>query len=316
MIAQGRGIFEFGPVPEPFAVAFAVVTQLADAWFVVALLSLAYWLGPGRVEGMSRRGVLAVIALVLAGFAVTIGLKTFFALPRPPSAEVTAPAWLPAPFGSAYVDASTATGYGFPSGHSVGATVVYVGLATFLDVWNRRTRAALAAIAVVLVGVSRIALGVHYVVDVIAGVAIGLALVWAVARLVDGVGDDERPEPGPAFLFAAALSTVALAAVFELEADRIGDVALVVGSSVGGLAGWHFVEGRVERTRVVGVSAALVAFLVVGSLWLFAYAGAEVLPLTASAGLSALALFVVVALPLGGSGLKNAVTASAPTNRP
>ncbi len=78
---------------------------------------------------------------------------------------------------------ATATGKSFPSGHTQAATVGYgILLLIFLPVVARRWRPVLIAVAgvmVLLIGFSRIALGVHYVSDVIGGLIIGTA--WLLA---------------------------------------------------------------------------------------------------------------------------------------
>ncbi len=74
---------------------------------------------------------------------------------------------------------ATATGKSFPSGHTQAALVGYgILLLVFLPIIARRWRLACAVIAVLvvlLVGFSRIALGVHYLSDVIGALIIGSA---------------------------------------------------------------------------------------------------------------------------------------------
>jgi undecaprenyl-diphosphatase len=72
-----------------------------------------------------------------------------------------------------------ADGYSFPSGHTTGTTVVWLGSAWMLTHWVVHRRSAqlavwlLAAAMTVAVGVSRVYLGVHYPTDVLAGWAVG-----------------------------------------------------------------------------------------------------------------------------------------------
>lgn len=80
---------------------------------------------------------------------------------------------------------ASATGLSFPSAHAQGAVVGYaVLLLVFLPilqgVW-RRTAATFAVLMVVAIGFSRIALGVHYVSDVVGGLLLGAAWVAAMA---------------------------------------------------------------------------------------------------------------------------------------
>ena len=73
----------------------------------------------------------------------------------------------------------TLTTYSFPSGHTAGATVFYGFLAAFLlshpraQPW-RGWILAVAVAMIVLVGVSRIYLGVHYLTDVVAALVEGV----------------------------------------------------------------------------------------------------------------------------------------------
>src|SRR5437763_12243309 len=76
--------------------------------------------------------------------------------------------------------------YSFASGHTIGATLLYGQVALFLVpvIKGRRGRVLLfsaATCVVALVGFSRIALGAHYVTDVLAGMLFGTT--WLVACL-------------------------------------------------------------------------------------------------------------------------------------
>jgi undecaprenyl-diphosphatase len=73
------------------------------------------------------------------------------------------------------------SGYSFASGHTIGATLLYGQLALFIvpAIKNRRWRVltvATATLFVLLVGFSRIALGAHYLTDVLAAIFFGI--VW------------------------------------------------------------------------------------------------------------------------------------------
>jgi undecaprenyl-diphosphatase len=79
-----------------------------------------------------------------------------------------------------------ALGKSFPSGHAMNSTVVYGSL--LIVAWPRLRTAArrgvaasLTALLVVSIAASRVALGVHYVSDVVAGVVLGAAFVLASA---------------------------------------------------------------------------------------------------------------------------------------
>lgn len=88
----------------------------------------------------------------------------------------------PEPFFETILPAS----YSFPSGHSLGSFCFYLALAAIIAprVNNRLIKTLIwlsAVLIVLLIGISRIYLGVHYPSDVIAGYAVGLIWVITIA---------------------------------------------------------------------------------------------------------------------------------------
>jgi membrane-associated phospholipid phosphatase len=91
---------------------------------------------------------------------------------------------------------TTATGLSFPSGHAQSAVVTYTTLlllfwSAMRSVW-RRVAVTVAAVVVLGIGLSRVALSVHYVSDVFAGYVLGLAWVVAMTALFNA-WRQERP---------------------------------------------------------------------------------------------------------------------------
>ncbi|QPV62562.1 phosphatase PAP2 family protein [Halosimplex litoreum] len=223
-----------GAVPGYLVPVFGLLTVLGGAKFLMVALSLAYWNDQSR-----RRELLTVVGVAFVAVSLTLALKYWFGLPRPPAA-VRRVAADPSPVG-------------FPSGHAIAATTVYGGTLVALDRYRDPTLLAGAGALVALVGLSRVVIGVHYLGDVLAGVAVGLVMVGVVAVALDR---------GPAAVFGLAVVCAVPAAVLTTEP---GDAALAAGGSVGGLAGalWRT---RAERFRSWTERAALtgggVAFLV------------------------------------------------------
>ncbi len=81
------------------------------------------------------------------------------------------------------------SGYSFASGHTIGATLLYGQLALFIlpamkaRHWRRLTVAS-AALLIALVGFSRIALGAHFLTDVLAAIVFGV--LWLAFCLIAG----------------------------------------------------------------------------------------------------------------------------------
>ncbi|PSQ05845.1 hypothetical protein BRC97_07790 [Halobacteriales archaeon QS_6_71_20] len=229
--------------------------------------------GDDRLAANPRRVGATLVAVGLGALAVTVGLKSLFAFPRPPGAgEAVVPAWLPGALGGAYVDAATGDGFGFPSGHAIGSTMVYGGLATFLDVGRRRTRLRVAGAVVALVALTRVVLGVHYVADVIVGVAVGLGGLLLFQRVARS---GFRPHPDRAFFLAGGLGVVAAAvAAAGGHAVEVLEAGIVAGGGFGGYAVWRFRGTESARVGAVGavVGAAAVA-APFGAAYLVASAG-------------------------------------------
>lgn len=125
-----------------------------------------------------------VLAATLGGWTLSTVLKLSFARDRP----------------TVVPHLSLVHTSSFPSGHSMLAAVVYLTLGALLArvVHERALKAyvLLVALAVtLLVGVSRVYMGVHYPTDVLAGWAAGLSwalLCWLVARFLQRRGAVEQ----------------------------------------------------------------------------------------------------------------------------
>lgn len=188
--------------------AFAAATHLGDTAVLLGLAGLLYLTYDRRAAGF-------LLGTLFVGFAVLIAAKGWFALPRPP----------------AEVQAVTAYGSGFPSGHALGATVGWGGLAVALDgLWSRRHRALVAGVVVGVVAFSRVAIGVHYLVDVVAGVAVGLVVLWLAVSWF-------RDEPLGLFGLAGGMGALAVA----LSGTAIESVVLL-GATAGALVAWPIIE--------------------------------------------------------------------------
>lgn len=119
-----------------------------------------------------RLAALWLAAAALGAGALNVLLKQLFARDRP---SLLAPELLP-------------TSFSFPSGHAFLAAAIYLTAGALLVqiIVRPATRAvvlAAAVLVVLLVGVTRVYLGLHYPSDVLAGWALGLcwaALCWAI----------------------------------------------------------------------------------------------------------------------------------------
>lgn len=259
--ARGVGAIEFlrSTLPEVVLGALALLTWLGSAPLLLGLIAVVYWYE-------SREGGAFALAAVLGGFALTIALKAALGLPRPPDSV-----WLVG-----------TSGYGFPSGHAIAATVGWGSLALALDRGTRRDRIAVVAIVVAVVSLSRVALGVHYAVDVVAGVAVGGTYLG----VVRGLDDPER-------IFGAATGLALLAVVVTGGGD---DALLLFGAATGSWLVWsRFSVPVTSWGRSRAIPGAVGAF-VLGSVLLLGYRAS--LPLPAPFVIGAVAFSGLLALPV------------------
>ena len=146
---------------EGFDRIFLALTHLGYEWGVVpidVLLILAL-----ALTGWMREGLFAGVSLIGSAL-LNLGAKQLFARTRPVLWESIAP---------------EAT-YSFPSGHAMGSMTLAVVLV--LLAWHTRWLwwvAVPMALFVLLVGLSRVYLGVHYPSDILAGWV--AAIAWVVA---------------------------------------------------------------------------------------------------------------------------------------
>ena len=323
LVAAERGIGEVilvDALPEVVVVVFAAVTHLADPWFLFGLLAIGYWFASGRFAAAPRRAGATAIAAVTCAYAATALGKAWFAVPRPPGAVGPAdvPTWLPGLLSAWYEAQVLSDGFGFPSGHATGGAAAYLALALVYDrAWTAPKRLAAAVVVAVAVAASRVVIEVHYLVDVLAGLAVGtgvvLAALWlagdprvrwgASGKAADGSAEGESGpgsrgataalDPTLAFLLAAVVSTGSLAvAVASGHTGEVVEAGIGIATGAGGAIGWRLVDGD---EPAVPVRIAVPALAVTGALWVGAYSLSDSIWVTLAA--TTAAVVAVVALP-------------------
>lgn len=233
--AESRAIRE--AFPAEYAELAALITEFGGATGLMVVLALLYWF-------TRRRETALVVSYAFAGLAVLLLVKSVLAMPRPPE-EV-------------YLVPHDDDPHGFPSGHAFSATVVYTGLLVTFDRLRDRLAVASAATAIVLVALSRVVLGYHYLADVLVGAAFGLVFLGAIHRLADG-----RPHRGFAIAAVAAVPMILVTGV-------TGETLLGLGGSVGGFVASLRLDAIPElRSRIEGAVIALFGgSVVVGAMTL------------------------------------------------
>jgi len=179
-------------VPTEYAEVVVFITELGGTTLLMFLLAVLFWCA-------DRRRSALVISYAVAGLALLLSLKAVFELPRPPADAMLLPL------------EGEREGYGFPSGHAFAAAVVYGGLVSVYDRGDDWRAVAGVSTLVVAVSLSRVALGVHYLGDVIVGAVLGIAFIGVMNRLTRG-------DPTIGFGIALALAVPAAAVVGTTDA--------------------------------------------------------------------------------------------------
>lgn len=237
------------PQLEPF---FQFISTLGLEEFYLAMLPLIYW-------SVHKEAGRALAYIFLLGNVLNTTLKHALRQPRP--------FWL-----DPTLEQFTDFGYGIPSGHAQFTTTIYL----FLAVWVRRRWMWLLAIVMIIVmSISRVYLGSHFVHDVVVGFLLGLLvlvgyLVWD-RRYMTGFGKRIMGQR----LLAAVAVPLGLTAVYLIIRLIIGepDTSVAWASHIP-TAELESVEGVVTAVAsLLGAGIGLVLersrirFLVAGPIW-------------------------------------------------
>ncbi|UCF96996.1 MAG: phosphatase PAP2 family protein [Spirochaetaceae bacterium] len=167
---------------------FRGITFLGAEEFYLLLLSLVFW------SLDTKFGARLVYVLLISGL-INYLLKDLFAQPRP---FVLEPG----------INLIATEGYGLPSGHSQTAVVVWGTLASRM----KKPWAWVAAVIIMLlIGITRIYLGVHFPTDVLTGWVIGAVLLSVAEWIVPGVF--QRAGGMPMILSLTLITGITAAAV-------------------------------------------------------------------------------------------------------
>lgn len=235
---------------------FRAFTFLGDNEFYMGSLPLVIWCIDKRL------GFWTAAVLLLSG-AWTNVLKELFALPRPAVEGVELPA-----------------GYAFPSGHTLTAVAYWGCLAAML---RSKYFWAWTALAIGMVGFSRMILGYHFARDILGGLVFGFLLMVAVFWLAGMLAKVETGEPREAvflswplpLLLALSIGVPSLS-VFFLAGE---DIPMVMGFLAGAASG-YILEERTVRHRPQGSwkRQILKALLGLGVLFAIVAGLSDVLP--------------------------------------
>lgn len=143
---------------------YKMITIIADTYqsaiITILLVALLY------IKKYYREALFLTVTMSVCGLAMPL-LKNIFSRERPNFHRLI-----------------EISGYSFPSGHTTSATTMYLTLAIILlsimKKLNKYFVFSIAVLGIVIIGSSRIYLGVHYPTDVMAGICLGISIVSTV----------------------------------------------------------------------------------------------------------------------------------------
>ena len=153
-----------------FDVFFSLITRLGEEVFFLAAAIFFFWC-------VNKRQGYFLLLTGLFGTVLNQGAKLLFRIPRP---------WVIDPTFEVVGDAKVAaTGYSFPSGHTQNAAGTLGAVAAYKAKWKK---VVICIVVILLVGFSRMYLGVHTLLDV------GVSLVFAagLVLLLRPVFEDDK----------------------------------------------------------------------------------------------------------------------------
>ena len=242
MVFQEQILIFFESIRTDFlTLFFTTITMMAEHLFLVVLLATLYWL----VDKEKSRKL--AWFMLFNGVANGV-MKSIVNMPRPFDKGVVKP-----------IRVETATGSSFPSGHTQTATSFWTGSMLIL-----KTRASkiLGSMMIVLTALSRLYLGVHWPMDVLAGIVFGLIFTYFAYALIDEKGTlTEKHVMISSLLFLGVL-------IFNVEADLYKAVAALWGFCLGGYLEDQWVQFEVKGSRryqilkmVIGIIGILVIYI-------------------------------------------------------
>jgi len=226
-----------GPVLDA---VFRGISFLGEEFFYLLVFPLIIWcldFGFG-----ARLGVVFLLSTCL-----NVDLKDWWRQPRPFDLN-------PA------VKLASVSGYGLPSGHAQSAVVAWGYLASRV----RREPLWIASITLILViGFSRIYLGLHFPTDVLAGWLIGMVVLWAFLTWSPGLG---RVMAG---LNPAAQTILVVLAAFALVLIHPSDDTVAAVGTLAGLGIGLLPAGGLRRFSAAGPWWQRAARFVLGAVVVF-----------------------------------------------
>lgn len=186
---------------------FQMITMLGEEYFYVLVLTILYWC----VD--KKAGLYVSFSLFLSN-VINICLKESFHIPRPIGEE-----------GIRSLRVHTAGGFAFPSGHTQATTSFWVSI---MKSFKRKYLYITGSILIILVGISRLYLGVHWPKDVIGGIIFGILSVYLTFYILNYTNKNKSYFK---LILVFVISIISL--IFIINSTYIKAVGILSGTIIG-----------------------------------------------------------------------------------
>ncbi|MBQ1525859.1 MAG: phosphatase PAP2 family protein [Lachnospiraceae bacterium] len=235
-------------------------------YYLLIIPAFVYWC-------VDKSAGVYTFAAYNAGNAINSAVKLTVCAPRP---WIRDPRIVPA--GDSI---NTATGYSFPSGHTVTAGTLYGGLA--VSAWKKiRWISVLCIILILLTGFSRNYLGVHTPQDVLVGLAESLLMLWGVSIVFRYVA--KHPEKESCILTTGIVIGILMLVYFTIKSypvienvnpekmkkDGYGDIGRWIAFCLGRMIEQKWIRFKPELSKsnlAVGLTGAVIVYFMLETLW-------------------------------------------------
>lgn len=227
---------------------FQIITATAEGGFILISLVIIYWC-------IDKDMGLRLGFIIIFNTIINTMLKNIIRAPRPFDEGVVKP-----------IRAHTATGYSFPSGHTQSATAFWLTLIRYL---REKWIYCVGIIMIILVALSRLYLGVHWPVDTMGALFVGVTFTIVGELIIRKLSQVDNVYP----LILCMLLTASI--LFISDSNYVKSIGALVGIIIGSLIERKYICYKVGGSLICQIRKIIVGFLV---LIMFAIALKILLP--------------------------------------
>lgn len=223
---------------------FINITKLGEQVFLILALGIIFWC-------INKKAGYKIGFALLSSTLLNSTLKNIINEKRPIGAK-----------GIRSLRTETATGSSFPSGHTQGTAAFWTGLMLWIKkLWIY----ILGTLVIMLVGISRMYLGVHWLQDVLVGAVLGVLWTIFTSFIFDYCEKTEKKTYMLIIMIPALIGLI----FFRDKGDYINSLGVLLGFYIGYIIEGKYINFEVKTTIpkqiikvVIGLAGVAIMFLI------------------------------------------------------